>query len=422
MTAGPGHRAALRVAAVAVALGVASAALAAADTQEKPGERFEIRPGDLPKPYATRSSGNPPDRVRRTAGMTPTVPPGYRVSLFADGLDHARWLAVAETGEVFLAEPRAGKVTLLVDSDGDGRADKRSTFVRGLDMPHGLALHGGSLYVADLNGVWRYAWRSGQDIAGDRGQRITPEGAFGDSGGSHWTRNIAIAPDAGHFYVAIGSEGNLEVDPAPRASIMQFDIDGSGGRVFASGLRNPVGIAFQPGTGNLYTTVNERDGLGDGLVPDYLTAVTDAGFYGWPYAYIGPNPQPGYADRRPDLVQRTLVPDVLFQAHSAPMALVFARGGQFPDDWQGNAFVAFRGSWNAAVPTGYKVVRVPFRDGNPLGWYENFVTGFRLDPPGRRTTAKVWGRPVGMALARDGSLLIAVDVDNSIWRVSRAKP
>ena len=222
--------------------------------------------------------------------------------------------------------------------------------------------------------------------------------------------------------MAIGSEGNLEVDPAPRASIMQFDIDGSGGRVFASGLRNPVGIAFQPGTGNLYATVNERDGLGDGLVPDYLTAVTDAGFYGWPYAYIGPNPQPGYADRRPDLVQRTLVPDVLFQSHSAPMALVFARGGQFPDDWQGDAFVAFRGSWNAAVPTGYKVVRVPFRDGNPLGWYENFVTGFRLDPPGRRTTAKVWGRPVGMALARDGSLLIAVDVDNSIWRVRRAKP
>jgi len=423
MTAGPGHRAALRVAAAAAALAAALAAfaaLAAADAQEMPGERFEIRSGDLPKPYATRSTGNPPDRVRRTAGMTPTAPPGYRVNLFADGLDHARWLAVAESGEVFLVEPRAGKVTRLVDTDGDGKADKRSTFAHGLNAPHGLAFYGGNLYVADLDGVWRFLWRPGQ--ARGNGERITPDGAFGDSGGTHWTRNIAIAPDGRRFYVAIGSEGNIEVDPEPRATIMQFNIDGSGGRVFASGLRNPVGIAFQPGTGNLYTTVNERDGLGDGLVPDYLTAVTDGGFYGWPYAYIGPNPQPGYADRRPDLVQRTLVPDVLFQSHSAPMALVFASGGQFPADWQGDAFVAFRGSWNAAVPTGYKVVRVPFRDGKPLGWYENFVTGFRLDPPGRRATARVWGRPVGMALARDGSLLIAADVDHSIWRVSRAKP
>ncbi len=289
-------------------------------------------------------------------------------------------------------------------------------------MPHGLALHGGFLYVADLNGVWRYAWRPGQEHASDRGQRITPRGAFGDSGGSHWTRNIAIAPDGKRFYVAIGSEGNLEVDPEPRATIMQFNIDGSGGRVFARGLRNPVGIAFQPGTGALYTTVNERDGLGDGLVPDYLTAVTEGAFYGWPYAYIGPHPQPGYGGRRPDLVRQTVVPDVLFQSHSAPMALLFAKGGQFPADWQDDAFVAFRGSWNAAVPTGYKVVRVPFEKGRPLGWYEDFVTGFRLDPPGRQATAQVWGRPVGLALAKDGSLLIAVDVDNSIWRISRVRP
>jgi glucose/arabinose dehydrogenase len=421
MTAGPGHRAAIRIAVAAVTLGVLFAAVVPVSfAQEKPGERFDIRPGDLPRPYLTRSSANPPDRVRRTAGMMPTVPPGYRVNLFAEGLDHARWLAVAESGEVFLAEPRAGKVTELVDSDGDGRADRRTTFASGLNAPHGLAFHAGSLYVADLDGVWRFPWQPGR--AQGKGERITPDDTFGDSGGSHWTRNIAIAPDGRHVYVAIGSEGNIEVDPAPRATIMQFNIDGSGGRVFASGLRNPVGIAFQPGTGVLYTAVNERDGLGDGLVPDYLTAVTDGGFYGWPYAYIGPNPQPGYAARRPDLVRRTLVPDVLFQSHSAPMALVFAKGGQFPEDWQGDAFVAFRGSWNAAVPTGYKVVRVPFRDGKPAGWYENFVTGFRLDPAGGRTTARVWGRPVGMALAQDGSLLIAADVDHSIWRVSRVKP
>ncbi|MGD8808939.1 MAG: PQQ-dependent sugar dehydrogenase [Gammaproteobacteria bacterium] len=353
--------------------------------------------------------------------MAPIVPPEYRVNLFADNLDHARWLAVAETGEVFLAEPRAGKVTLLVDSDGDGRADRRSTFASGLDSPHGLALHGNHVYVADLEGVWRYPWRPGQRQALGEGTRITPPGAFGDSGG-HWTRNIAIAPDGKRFYVAIGSAGNIGEEPAPRATVKAFDIDGSGGRVFASGLRNPVGIAFHPDTGTLYTVVNERDGLGDGLVPDYMAALEDGAFYGWPYAYIGPNPQPGYADRRPDLVQRTRVPDVLFESHSAPMALLFAKGGQFPADWQDDAFVAFRGSWNAAVPTGYKIVRVPFENGKPLGWYENFVTGFRLDEPGRRTTARVWGRPVGMALAKDGSLLIAADVDHSIWRISRRGP
>lgn len=408
--------------ALVLAVAVVGAFVGGVRAQEMPGGRHEIRPADLPPPFATPSVGNPPEHVRRRAGMAPTVPAGYRANLFAEGLDHARWLAVAESGAVFLAEPDAGKITLLIDSDGDGRADKRSTFVDGLDMPHGLALHGGYLYVADLRGVWRYAWRPGQMRAESRGQRITPKGAFGATGGTHWTRDIAIAPDGKHLYVAIGSTGNVVEDPAPRATIMQFNIDGSGGRVFASGLRNPVGIAFQPGTGVLYTTVNERDGLGDGLVPDYLTAVTEGAFYGWPYAYIGPHPQPGFASRRPDLVRRTVVPDVLFQSHSAPMALVFAKGGQFPADWQEDAFVAFRGSWNAAVPTGYKIVRVPFKNGRPLGWYADFVTGFRLDPPGRRATARVWGRPVGLALARDGSLLVAVDVDNSIWRISRTRP
>jgi glucose/arabinose dehydrogenase len=404
-----------------LALVAAAFAGKAVRAEEAPGQRFEIKPADLPAPFATRSVGNSPDRVRRTAGTAPRVPAGYRANLFAEGLDHARWLAVAPTGEVFLAEPRAGKVTLLVDSDGDGRADKRSVFARGHETPHGLAVHGGFLYVADLDGVWRYDWRPGQERAAERGRRLTPAGAFGDTGG-HWTRNIAIAPDGKRIYVAIGSEGNIEEEPDPRATIKQFAIDGSGGSIFARGLRNPVGIAIHPDTGALYTTVNERDGLGDGLVPDYLTQVTEGAFYGWPYAYIGPNPQPGFANRRPDLVRQAVVPNVLFQSHSAPMALLFAKGGNFPADWQDDAFVAFRGSWNAAVPTGYKIVRVPFEKGRPLGWYENFVTGFRLDPPDGKATAQVWGRPVGLALAKDGSLLIAVDVDHSIWRISRDRP
>ena len=386
--------------------------------QEQPGEEFHVRAAEMPPPYLTPSVGNGPETVRRQPGMVPWAPPDYDVTLFAEGLDHARWLAVAKTGEVFLAESRAGKVTLLIDSDGDGKADRRSVFASGHNAPHGLAIRGGYLYVADLDGVWRYPWHTGSLKARGKGERLTPRGAFGDTGG-HWTRNLAIAPDGKHLYVAIGSEGNIEVEPPPRATVKRFRIDGSGGRVYAAGLRNPVGIAFHPDTGALYTVVNERDGMGDGLVPDFLTTVADGAFYGWPYAYIGPNPQPGFADREPGLVAATVPPEVLFQSHSAPVALVFAKGGRFPADWQDDAFVAFRGSWNAAVPTGYKVVRVGFENGRPLGWYENFVTGFRLDAPGRKTKAKIWGRPVGMALTPDGSLLVAVDVDQSIWRISR---
>jgi len=388
-----------------------------AAAKDLPGQRFHVRPADLPKPYATRSAANPPERVERAAYARPVAPEGYTVNLFADGFDHARWLLAAPSGEVFLAEPNAGRVMLLVDADGDGRAERRYTFAKGHETPHGLALHGDGLYVADLEGVWRYPWKPGRRRPAGPRQRLTPEGALGDSGG-HWTRNIAIAPDGGSFFVSIGSAGNLAEEPDPRATIKRFPIGGGPGTVFARGLRNPVGIAFHPETRILYTVVNERDGLGDGLVPDYFTAVRENGFYGWPYAYIGPNPQPGFSKLRPDLVRKTIVPDVLFQSHSAPLGLVFAAGGDFPIEWQDDAFVALHGSWNAAVPTGYKVVRVPFEKGRPLGWYENFVTGFRADSR-KRGRAAVWGRPVGLAVAANGSLLIADDAADVIWRVRR---
>lgn len=389
---------------------------------DRPGQRFHVKASEMPEPFMTPSASNGSNVIARKDGQMPVAPPGYTVNVFAERLSHARWMAVAPGGEVFLAQPRADEVTLLVDTDGDGRADRKTTYADGFNTPHGLALRDGYLYVADLEGVWRVPFAPGQRRAQTAPERITPPGAFGEPGG-HWTRNIVFSPDGRHFYVAIGSQGNVAVEPSPRATIKRFDADGSNGKVFAHGLRNAVGIAIHPQTGALYTVVNERDGMGDGLVPDYLTRVQEDGFYGWPYAYIGPNPMPEFHKLRPDLVTRTLTPDVLFQSHSAPIGMAFANSGQFPPDWRDDAFVALQGSWNAAQPTGYKVVRVPFENGQPLGWYENFVTGFWVDTAkGWRGTnqAQVIGRPAGLALWHDGSLLIADAASNTVWRVSRS--
>jgi glucose/arabinose dehydrogenase len=256
-------------------------------------------------------------------------------------------------------------------------------------------------------------YKPGDTKAAGRRELVGAEGALG-SGGGHWTRNIAFSPDGAHFYVSVGSAGNIDEERAPRATVQEFKADGSGQRTFASGLRNPVGIAFYPGTSDLYVVVNERDGLGDGLVPDYLTRLKDGGFYGWPYAYIGPHPQPDYAQRRPDLVKATIVPDVLFQSHSAPLGLVFYEGAQFPAAYRGGAFVALHGSWNSGKPTGYKVVFVPFKDGKPAGAPEDFLTGFLPDPK----SGVAYGRPVGVAVDAKGALLVADDVGNIVWRIA----
>ncbi|MBL4720937.1 MAG: PQQ-dependent sugar dehydrogenase [Alphaproteobacteria bacterium] len=389
----------------------------------QPGERFHVRPGDLPAPFATQSVSNGPKLVAREAGRRPVAPFGYRVEIFAKGLSHARWIITAPGGAVILAQSRAGVVTRLLDRDGDGAADDIQTIADGFDRPHGLALHDGYLYIADLSRVWRVKWRP-EGKAAAKKEAVTPLGSLG-GGGGHWTRTLAFAPDGKHFYVSIGSRDNIGEEDAPRATIKQFRADGSGGRIFAHGLRNPVGIAFHPDTGSLYTVVNERDGLGDGLVPDYFTAVRDGGFYGWPYAYIGSNPMPEYAERRPDLVKASIVPDVLFQSHSAPIGLAFVTGRAFPEEWRGDAFVALKGSWNAARPTGYKIVRVAFRNGKPQGWYENFVTGFQVgleDSFWGHRRATVIGRPAGVAIWGDRGLLIADAAANIIWWVRKDTP
>ncbi len=401
------------------------------------GRRFTVRPEDLPAPYV-----GPKVAARPLAlpyqGQAPRAPDGFTVTAFATNLAHPRRLLVLPNGDVIVAEQRAGYLTLLRDEDGDGKADWIQRHAEGFNGPYGIAWRDDHVLVADQDGIWKVPHRLGALRAGRGGvqqkttdvppeqrkptprlvgeEMITAKGVFGIVQG-HANRPLAIDPRTGAMFVGVGSSGNIGVEPEVKASIQRFDPAGTGQTTFASGLRNPSGLAIHPETGDLYTVVQERDGLGDGLVPDFLTRVGQGAFYGWPYAYIGQNPQPGFAQLRPDKVKASVVPDLLFEAHSSAMDIVFYAGEQFPAGFRGSAFVALKGSWNRSEPTGYKVVRVPFKDGRPEGYYENFVTGFWLSG---RSPAEVWGRPAALAVTRDGSLLIADDTAGTIWHVSYA--
>lgn len=401
------------------ALVVSVSSSASADVP--PGTKASVDLSALAKPGDTPSKANPSQRISKPANARPTVPAGFSVNAFAEGLSHARNMAVAPNGDVLLVESNAGKITLLRDADGDGKAEKVSTFADGFRSPYGIALGKDALYLGDLNGAWRIPYTAGDVAARAKPAMITAEGAFGAPSG-HNTRNVTLSPDGTKLYVAIGSQGNIAEEPMPRATIQVFTLSADGTkatdqRTFASGLRNPVGTVFYPGTDDLYTVVNERDALGDELVPDYLTRVADNGFYGWPYSYMGKNPQPGFADKRPDLVAKAIVPDVPFRSHSAPLGFAFYTAQQFPKEYQGGAFVALHGSWNAADPRGYNVVYVPFENKKPVpgASYTVFAAGFWASG---RAPAQVWGRPAGIAVANDGSLLIADDGSNTVWRVS----
>src|SRR5499427_5993871 len=402
--------------------------------EQKLGQRFTVKAEDLPAPYkspiiASRSLILPYE------GQVPRVPEGFTATPFATGLMHPRRLLVLPNGDVLVAEQKVGYITLLRDQDGDGKADWIERHAEGFNGPYGLAWRNGDVLVADQNGIWRVPHqldnlRPGRNVelkvadvppeqrkgtphtVGE--EMITQKGVFGIVKG-HANRHIAIDPKTGALFVGIGSAGNIGVEPEVKASIQRFEADGSGQTTFASRMRNPTTLAFHPATGELYAGVQERDGLGDNLPPDYLTRVEKGAFYGWPYAYIGPNPQPGFAHLAPERVKATVIPDVLFQPHSSVLDMVFYDGEQFPAEYRGDAFVALKGSWNRSEPTGYKVVRVRFKDGRPEGSYENFVTGFWVSGQHR---AEVWGRPAALAVMKDGSLLIGDDTGGTIWRVS----
>jgi glucose/arabinose dehydrogenase len=407
-------------------------------SDQEVGKRFKLTPDSLPEPYATRAVNNSPLTVP-FSGQALRAPDGFTVTAFATKLTHPRRLLVLPNGDVILAEQKPGWLTLLRDADGDGKAEYIERYAEGFTQPYGLAWRDGEILVADQVGIWRIPHkltdvRSGHgeqkpaaEVPPDKrkpdpnanGQKlITARDVFGLISG-HTNRDLKIDPRTGDLYVAVGSSGNIGEEPEVKATIQRFKADGSDQQTFASGTRNPCGLAFQPESGDLYAVVQERDGLGDDLVPDYLTKVQQGGFYGWPYAYTGPHPQPGFADRKPEKVKASITPDLLFQAHSAAMDLVFYEGDQFPKEFKGSALVVLKGSWNRSEPTGYKIVRVPFENGKPTGEYENFVAGWWASGDKR---AEVWGRPAAIAQAKDGALLIADDTAGTIWRVAYTGP
>lgn len=389
-------------------------------TQPLSPQPIHIRLADLPNPFASDSASQPPQVVPVPENPVLQVPEGFRVNVFADGLNKPRWLALTPDGDVLVTETPENRITLLQDRDGDGVAEMRRIFAtseQGLNIPFGMAFGGGYFFLGNTDAVLRFPYRPGQEQLTQRGEKIAD--LPGQGYRQHWTRNVVVAPNGQQIYVSIGSQSNVEEEPLPRASVQVMNLDGSEAKTFAFGLRNPVGLAFHPRTGELYTTVNERDGLGDDLVPDYFTRIRQGEFYGWPYFYLtGDRPDPRRLERgrvtQPQLAAQTRTPDVLFQAHSAALGVQFYTGQTFPKKYHGGAIVAFRGSWNRGQGTGYQLAFVPFDpEGRPLGHYEDLLTGFLLDARGPIT----WGRPVGILVLPDGSVLFTEEMNQRIYRL-----
>lgn len=391
---------------------------------ERPGAVHRITVADLPPPFETEAVRNPPELVPQPEGVLPQTLPGYVVTLYAEGLENPRLIRTAPNGDVFVAESRPGRMKVIRGLTDDGRAETVETFASGLRRPFGIAFYPLGpdpqyVYVGNTDSVVRFPYQSGDLKARGPEEMVVPDLPAGGQlrGGGHWTRDIAFSLDGQKMFVSVGSLTNVD-DPEEnpgekdRATILELNPDGTGRRVYVSGIRNAVGMAIHPQTGQLWASVNERDGLGDNLVPDYITRVYDGDFFGWPWFYMGGHQDPRHEGKHPELKAKVRTPDVLIQPHSASLEMLFYTGTQFPAEHRDSIFAAQHGSWNKSIRTGYKVIRVPLRDGEATGEYEDFLTGFVTED------GQVWGRPVGVAVASDGALLVSDDGANAIWRVS----
>ena len=388
---------------------------------EKPGVFRKITVNDLPKPFETKSVANFPKMVPRPEDAWPHAPTGFKVELYATKLDEPRQIRVAANGDFFVAESRMGEIKIFRGRDKDGKPEQVSVFASGLKQPFGIAFYppGANpqwVYIGNTNSVVRFPYRTGDLKATGEAQTLVSDLP---SGGFHWTRDVVFSQDGKRMFVAVGSGSNIDdpdTHPAEfhRADILEYTPEGKFVGIYASGIRNPVGLALNPATGELWCSTNERDELGDNLAPDYVTHVQPGGFYGWPWFYTGGHPDPRLGGKHPELKDKALVPDVLLTAHNASLGITFYDGNQFPAEYRGDLFAGEHGSWNRSTRTGYEVIRVPLESGHASGVYEDFLTGF-VTPEGN-----VWGRPVGVAVAKDGSLFITDDGSRSIWRVSYA--
>ena len=435
-------------AAVAVATGLSGAAVAQPTLtgqaafggwqDSAPGVRRLIKPADLPAPFATKSASNAPALVNMPAGAKPTVADGFGVTEIADGFQMPRVVRVAPNGDLFVADSNANTVNIL-RLDAGGKLAQQSVFAsEGLSQPYGIAFYPLDnpqwVYVANSDSVVRFPYAAGDLKATGAPQTIIS----GVPANHHWTRDIAFSPDGKTLYLSVGSGSNVGEDvrglpkegiaafaaahplgefwneEEDRADVRAYDPDGKNERIVATGLRNCSGLTIQPETGTPWCVVNERDELGDNLVPDYATSIQQGAYYGWPWYYIGNNedPRAPLKGQRPDLAGKATIPDVLFQAHSAPLNITFYEGSAFPAEYKGSAFVTLHGSWNRGTATGYKVVRLLFDNGKPTGVYQDFITGFGSSPK------EIWGRPVGVAVAKDGALIVTEDGSGTIWRVT----
>jgi len=391
---------------------------------EQPGNVRKLTVADLPAPYATQAVDNGPHLVPRPADAWPKALPGFSVTEYASGLTNPRLVRTAPNGDLFVVESEPGRIRVMRGVDAHGHSEKMEIYATGLAQPFGLAFYPlgpnpSYLYVANTDSVVRFPYRNGDLQATGKPEIVVASIPGGGRlrGGGHWTRDLAFSNDGARLFISVGSHSNVDdVDNNPaefhRADILVAKPDGSGLEVYASGIRNAVGIAVHPRTGELWASVNERDNLGDNLVPDYITHIEPGGFYGWPWFYMGGHWDPRHQGKHPELQAKVLTPDVLLQPHNASLEMTFYEGTQFPAEYRGDIFASEHGSWNKAVRTGYEVIRVPLVKGHANGEYEDFVTGF-VTPAG-----DVWGRPVGVTVAKDGALIVTDDDGNLVWRVA----